>query len=840
MIRNYGPLWVGIMGLIVLPVAFQVLGLTLDSATLVVILAMAAMALNLLVGYTGLVSFGHSAWFGIGGYAAALAQIYWFPDQILLPIVCAILFTAVLSAVVGYLILRRRGVYFALLTLALCALTFSVAFRWTSVTGGEGGLGGLRRGAIGPFALDGYLTYYVFTAIVATLVLYLMLRVVRSPFGHVLVAIRENQQRATFQGYTTEYYKLIVFVLSACITALAGSLLVFLHHIAAAESTTVEFSGELLAMVVIGGMHSLLGPALGALSYQLFRELFSIYTNNWLLWFGLIFMAFVLFSPTGLTGIWAKLRDMIRPLPTDSAAMSKRKIYEGLPLPAFLHPAAHAGDVLQVRDLNVRFGGIHAVHDVSLTVRSGEIHALIGPNGAGKTSTFNLISGMFAPTSGHVLLHGREIQHEPAQTICRLGLTRSFQITNLFKGLTIYENLRLSLQSCSPGRFNLWRDSDDYARVHAETKELMRFLGLEGMEQVRGDQLSYGGQRLVDLGIALGVKPRLLLLDEPLAGLAAAERERVSRLIQTIASNIPVLLVEHDIDRVLAISHQVTVMNQGEVLLTGDPETIRQDRQVQEIYTGTGTPAVTGRSVGAAAERPTLLHFDQVDAYYGKSHILQKASLDVREGEIVALLGRNGAGKSTLLKTMVGLVRAASGAIEFSGQNIADMAAPDIARMGIGYVPQGRGLFAGMTVAENLALGRQARPTDGRTGVVWDEARIFEYFPRIRERMDVEADYLSGGEQQMVAVARALSGNVRLLLLDEPFEGLAPAVVQELFTVFDQLRQHLSIVIVEHNLDLVLALADRVYGLERGSVFHEGPAEALLTDLDYRKQILWL
>jgi len=840
MIRNYQPLWIGIAGLVVLPFAFHWLGLTLDSATLVIILAMAAMGLNLLVGYTGLVSFGHSAFFGIGGYAAALAQLYWFPNQVLMPILVSLAFTALVSLVVGYLILRRRGVYFALLTLALCALTFDVSFRWTRVTGGEGGLGGLTRGAIGPFNLEGYLTYYVFAAIVATLVLYLLLRVVRSPFGHVLVAIRENQQRATFQGYTTEYYKLIAFVLSACVTGLAGALLVFLHHIAAAESTTVEFSGKPLAMVVIGGMHTLLAPALGALFYQLFRELFSIYTDNWLLWFGLVFMSFVLFSPTGLTGIWGKLRRTLRPVPVDSAAMSKRKIYEGLPLPEFLHPPAHQGDVLRVRELNVRFGGIQAVRDVDLAVRAGEIHALIGPNGAGKTSTFNLISGMFMPTSGKVLLHGREIQHERAEAICRSGLARSFQITNLFKGLSIYENLRLSLQACHPGRFNLWRDADDYPEVHAETAELMRFLGLEGMEQVRGDQLSYGGQRLVDLGIALGSKPRLLLLDEPLAGLAAAERERVSRLVQTIAANVPVLIVEHDIDRILAISHQVTVMNQGEVLVTGDPDTIRHDAEVQEIYTGTGTPPVTGRSEDAGVERPTLLRFDQVDAYYGKSHILQKASLDVREGEIVALLGRNGAGKSTLLKTIMGLVRAASGSVEFSGQDVASLSAPEIARMGIGYVPQGRGLFAGMTVAENLALGRQARPTDGQTGVVWDEARIFEYFPRIRERMNVEADYLSGGEQQMVAVARALSGNVRLLLLDEPFEGLAPAVVQELFTVFDRLRQHLSIVIVEHNLDLVLALADRVYALERGSVFHEGPARALLTDLDYRKQILWL
>jgi len=174
------------------------------------------------------------------------------------------------------------------------------------------------------------------------------------------------------------------------------------------------------------------------------------------------------------------------------------------------------------------------------------------------------------------------------------------------------------------------------------------------------------------------------------------------------------------------------------------------------------------------------------------------------------------------------------------GQNIESVSAPDIARMGIGYVPQGRGLFSGMTVAENLSLGRQARPKDGLTGVVWDEAQILEYFPRLKARMDVAADYLSGGEQQMVAVARALSGNVKLLLLDEPFEGLAPTVVQELFTVFDRLREHVSIVIVEHNLDLVLALADRVYALERGAVFHEGPAEPLLTDLSYRKKILWL
>jgi ABC-type branched-subunit amino acid transport system ATPase component len=249
---------------------------------------------------------------------------------------------------------------------------------------------------------------------------------------------------------------------------------------------------------------------------------------------------------------------------------------------------------------------------------------------------------------------------------------------------------------------------------------------------------------------------------------------------------------------------------------------------------------VTGRTAATTGEQPSVLQFDKVNAYYGKSHILNDATLDVRRGEIVALLGRNGAGKSTLLKTLAGLVPAASGRIVLEGQDIATLPAPDIARLGVGYVPQGRGLFAGMTVRENLALGRLARKTDGTTGTVWSEEKIYEFFPRLKERRDVAADYLSGGEQQMVAVARALSGNVRLLLLDEPFEGLAPAVVQELFSVFDRLRAEVSILIVEHNLDLVLALADRVFALERGAVFHQGPARPLLEDLDHRKRILWL
>ena len=839
-VSKHRPLFIAAVALVALPFLVRALGLSIDSATVAVILAIATTGLNLCVGYTGLVSFGHSAWFGIGAYAAALLQRHVFPGEIWLPLIGSTLIVAALATAVGVLILRRRGVYFSLLTLALAALTYTIAFRWSDVTGGEDGLGGLVRGAIGPISLDDRTTFYILIALIGLATLYLMLRLTRSPFGHVLVAIRENQLRATFQGYPVQRYKLVVFVISAVMTGFAGALLAFQTYLASAEGVSVQFSGELLAMVVIGGMHHLLGPALGAVFFILFREVFSIWSGNWLLWFGLLFVAFVLYSPGGLIGIWTILKRRWRPPPQEAAAMSKRKIHEGLSLPGFLRPdPLDGGTTLEVEAVSKSFGGIRAVSNASLGLASGQIHALIGPNGAGKTTLFNLVSGLFPIDSGSVRLNGVELTALRPDNICQQGIARSFQITNLFRTLSIYENLRLSLQARHPGRFNIWRDIDSYNEVHDQTAELMRFLGLEGIETIEGGDLSYGGQRLVDLGIALGSKPQVLLLDEPLAGLAAAERDRVANLVKSISAGIPVLIVEHDIDRVLGFSHRVTVMNQGEVLMAGTPEDVRRDARVQRVYTGTGTPPVTGR-VADVARETELLKVEKVNTFYGKSHILNDVSLDVREGEIVALLGRNGAGKSTLLKSLAGLVPPASGTIDFHGTHIAGMRAPDIARMGIGYVPQGRGLFAGMSVADNLALGRLARATDGSNGVVWSEEMVFEHFPRLKERMDVHADYLSGGEQQMAAVARALSGNVRLLLLDEPFEGLAPAVVQELFTVFDRLRRHCSIVIVEHNLDLVLALADRVFVLERGAVFHTGSAEPLLTDLDYRKKILWL
>jgi ABC-type branched-subunit amino acid transport system ATPase component len=469
------------------------------------------------------------------------------------------------------------------------------------------------------------------------------------------------------------------------------------------------------------------------------------------------------------------------------------------------------------------------------------LHALIGPNGAGKTTLFNVISGLYPAEGGSIALGGRRLDTRSADRVARAGLARSFQITNLFPSLPVAENLRLACQARDPARFALWRSSSGLAQVAAETALLIRFLGLEGLEQVPAANLSYGAQRLLEIGIPLGAKPRVLLLDEPLVGLAAAERERIAGLIRSLVPHMAILLVEHDMDRVFQLADRITAMNEGRVIAEGSPAEVRANVELQRVYLGDGAVrAAAARIERAGVVAETIMTVDALNTFYGKSHVLHDVSFDVRENEVVALLGRNGAGKTSTFKSIMGLVRPATGRVLLGAERIDGKAPEHVARLGVGLVPQGRRLFSGLTVAENLALGALRRGGRGAGGVHWDLARVFEIFPRLRDRMQVKADRLSGGEQQMVAIARALSGRVRLLLLDEPFEGLSPAMVDEVFAAIERLRRQISIVIIEHHLDLVLALSDRAVVLDRGRVSHEGPAQPLLNDLDFRKKVLWI
>src|SRR5258706_7358428 len=522
-------------------------------------------------------------------------------------------------------------------------------------------------------------------------------------------------------------------------------------------------------MSIIGGSGNFLGPPLGAAFYILFREFLSSYTASWMFWFGLLFMGFILFSPAGLIGVGERLLAPFRKRAETLAAMASRvKAEPNAEIPAFLAsssaPLQDGNDrgsttaLLKAHDVTKKVRDLTAVDAVSIELHHARLQALIGPNGAGKTTLFNILSGLYPPESGTLVFRGEPLARLTPDRFAALGIARSFQVTNLFQGLTVFENIRLGVQARDPKRFNPWVAKEDLAGVNAETGELIRFLGLVGVEEATVSSLSYGGQRLMEIGLALTARAKLLLLDEPLAGLAAAERERIVAMIKTLSRHVGVLLVEHDIDRVFEFAERITVMANGKVLIEGSAAEVSGDRQVQEVYLGSGRKVVMESRTGADAGG-VLLALEGVNTYYGKSHILHDVSLEVREGEVTALLGRNGAGKSSTFKSIMGLVAPESGTVRFAGEDVTGRTPEHIARAGIGLVPQGRRLFPGLTVAENLKLGALSRSRG--SGVHWDAERIFAYFPKLRDRFHINADFLSGGEQQMVAISRSLSGNVK-------------------------------------------------------------------------------
>jgi branched-chain amino acid transport system ATP-binding protein/branched-chain amino acid transport system permease protein len=832
--QQYRPLLIALVALLVLPLPPLALGLTAAPATGVVILAIACMGLNVF-GQVGLVSFGHGAFFGLAGYAAALAQRHWFPDAIIGPTLLAVALVAIFAAAIGALMLRRRSVYVALVTFVLPAMVLA-GFRWTELTGSDGGLRGITRPAFGGIDLGDPLTFYAAVAAIGFAVVILLWSFHCSPVVDAFLAIRTNEQRARQIGYAADRYRLLAFTLSAALTGLAGALSVFHQRVATAEPISVTFSGALLAMVVIGGAHSLLGPALGALLFVLLGASLALWTSHWQLFTAILFLGFALFWPTGIAGLVEHLLSSRKPGATDNVAANPAD-GDDAPLPNALAPGDRkAGAVLIARELaksygqkslgEKRAGGYRAVAAVDIVVETSTLHALVGPNGAGKTTVLDLLSGRCPPDAGFVTVAGRAMTSRTPEEFARAGVGRAFQRADPFSPLTVAENLRLAVRAGRPGRRGWWRSTEDVAAVGAETAALLRYLGLGDVAHNQAASLAHDQQRRLDIALALATAPQVVLLDEPLAGLADAERARIAALIKDISRNVPVLLTERDLDRVSEIADVVTVMEEGRVRFHGDVA-------AAQAAVRPADPAVAAPPSAAGAT--TLLAVDRIYVCHGTTRALDEASLEVCENEIVALLGRNGAGKSSLLQAVIGIAPPTRGSIRLGGEEIARLPSAVIAQRGLGYVPQDRGLFAGMTVEENLALGRQ-KP-EGHAAARWDDERIVWLFPRLARRWYTPADQLSAGEQQMAAIARSLAGGVRLLLLDEPFEGLPPAIAEELFEALNRLRYEVAMLMVgEH--DLVLALADRAVILEHGKVTWTGPAKRLREEPELRRQKL--
>ncbi len=477
-------------------------------------------------------------------------------------------------------------------------------------------------------------------------------------------------------------------------------------------------------------------------------------------------------------------------------------------------------DLLEARHVTVRFDGIVALDRVDLSLKREEILGLIGPNGAGKTTLVNVLSGFQAPDEGRVALDGEDITGWLSFRIARRGLARTFQAVRLFRDLTVLENVELAATGMGLGR----------AAARQRAWEILDRLGLAAMATRRAAELPYGDERRVGIARALATQPRYLLLDEPAAGMSEEEAAQLAATVRAIRERLAcgILIIEHNMAVIMELCDRIQVLEHGRVIALGAPAAIARDPEVRRAYLGhdtdfAGTPARSGKAESEIRTRQPLLAVRDLKVSYGAIAALRGVSLHVGEGELVSVVGPNGAGKSSLMHAIAGIVTPRTGDIVFAGQSIAGLPPEARVRNGLALVPEGRRIFPALTVAENLLIGGITRAGDPKARS--SRERVLEYFPILRERHAQAAGHLSGGEQQQLAIARALLSEPRLLLLDEPSLGLAVRIIDEVYDILERLnRDGISVLVVEQSVMRAFAAAERTYVLRNGAVELEGRA----------------
>ncbi len=478
--------------------------------------------------------------------------------------------------------------------------------------------------------------------------------------------------------------------------------------------------------------------------------------------------------------------------------------------------------LLQAVGLCKRFGGVVALDGVDLELRSGETLGVIGPNGAGKSTLIGLLSGALRPSSGEVLLDGRRVTGLPPHKRARLGIGRTYQIPQPFQRMTVLENVMLA---------RLYGAEERGRAAKAHCLRILERTGLAPLAQVQAGDLTLLSLKRLELARALATKPRVLLLDEIGAGLVESELTELIELIERLRDEVEaILVVEHVIDVIRACSDRVIVLDWGKKLAEGKPDEVLRDEQVTAVYLGTGTATTVrrGRQAVPGESRP-LVSLRHVAAGYGSFRALHDVSFDIGQGEIVTLLGANGAGKTTTARVLSGMLAPMAGEVVFKGQRIDGKPAHEIVRLGIAHCMEGRRIFADLTVEENLLLGGRtvSDPGERRQRL----RRVYELFPVLQERRNESGGSLSGGQQQMLAIGRALMADPELIIFDELSLGLAPVAVDAIYEKIAELHaQGVTMLLIEQNVERGLALADRAYVLEKGVVALSGRPEEIRTD----------
>jgi ABC-type branched-subunit amino acid transport system ATPase component len=533
------------------------------------------------------------------------------------------------------------------------------------------------------------------------------------------------------------------------------------------------------------------------------------------MFFGVLLLLVLWIAPTGMAGAAAALRARL----SQRGAQSGPVRADGERVARFLSRPDNAP--LAVENLSVSFGGNRAVSEVTLSAQPGQVTSLIGPNGAGKTTLLNLVSGFYLPEAGRVALGAVEITGAASHAAARSGVARTFQTSQLFSGMSVRENLLVALHRASLSGGQAHAASD----AHALTDALLAWVGYTGSADRPAGELPHVDRRLVEVARALATRPGVVLLDEPAAGLSSEDTERLGAVLRRIAAlGLAVLIIEHDMQLVMGISDRIFVLDAGRLIAQGTATEVQNNPAVRRAYLGEGEFAAVAARAPGERRATEALAVQNLTTGYGASPVLEGVSLAVREGELVALLGANGAGKSTLMRAIVGLHRPVEGSVFFAGREVGHAEAHAIARSGLTLVPEGRQVFPELSVDDNLRLGAYAKPplTEARV------AELYRLFPRLATLRGRRAGLLSGGEQQMLALARGLAADPKVLLLDEPSLGLAPAIVNELFGALAQLRaEGRTILLVDQMARMALSLADRAYVLSAGRIVFAGTAAEL-------------
>lgn len=551
----------------------------------IAIMAIGAIGLNLLFGLSGQLSLGQAGFMALGTYASGiLAAKHGWPLWATLPVSLSL--AALAGGVLGLVALRTRTHYLAMVTLAFGYIVEILAQRWVDLTGGSMGLIGVPQLNLGD-PVNGAAKYFLVIGGVLLLVQMLNDYAMRSRYGRSLNAIKESESFAVTVGIDAARWRSLVFVVSAVLAGLAGYFFAHQAGYVSSDAFGLDRSIALLIAVVIGGLGRAYGPLLGATILILLQQFTAdLYELSYFI-FGGILLVVMLFFPSGAVGALSRLRRPASRVARDSEARADAS--EPLPMSA-LAPSASGAPILELQGVTKSYAGVVAVSDVSIRVMPGTVHAVIGPNGAGKSTLINVLSGLYSANSGSIRFEGRDIAGLAPHRRAALGLTRTFQNLQLIGTLTVVENVMLGLQR-KRGLLSgwlRWLVSDAEEREdREEAMRLLRFFNIERFADTLPGELAYGHRKLCELARALAQRPKMLLLDEPIAGLNESEaREIMSKIRSLKALGVTILLVEHNMTFVMELSDTISVLDYGKKIAEGPPSEIQANEVVIKAYLG--------------------------------------------------------------------------------------------------------------------------------------------------------------------------------------------------------------------------------------------------------------